>query len=194
MKSIFFTILLISIIYAQPNDSFEAAPKKISQINMNNISSKKISIKDATLKAINELRSKNQICSKSTTPLKWNKNLYEYAKEHAVDMAVNHFLSHNGSGKKEDLTAQRLGLKRGSYFYERVNQEKDSKKILSGELILAVSANSMKRPKDVLSYWINREKDCLLIMDSRFKSVGLSKVVDTNINRAYWVLLLADGD
>ena len=184
---------LFNLLFAQPQDNFEKAktasiketPQKVTPTQ------KKISIKEATLKAINSLRSNNQICAKATTPLIWNETLYNYAKEHAIDMATHNFIGHDGSGKESDLTAKRLGLKRGSHFYERVNQEKDSKKILSGEIVLAVNSSSMTRPKDVLNYWINREKDCQVIMDERFSDVALAKVVNNKTKKAYWVLLLA---
>jgi uncharacterized protein YkwD len=143
------------------------------------------------MSVLNRLRTQPQVCSNPTTPLHWNNTLYTYAKEHAIDMAVNNRLSHQGSGTQTDKTAQRLGLKRGSYFYERVNQAKDSRKILSGELVLSVNAHSMKLPRDVLYYWISNPKDCKVIMDSRFTDVALSKVINDKTNKAYWVLLLA---
>jgi len=212
MNKVLLILSCISALFALPNDSFEPAPKRptasvqptlpnqqgtpVQQVVNNSqtpqaLPPKKITIKEATLQAINSLRARNQICARATTPLAWDERLYSFAKEHAIDMAMHNFVSHEGSGQASDATAQRLGLKRGSHFYERVNQEVNSKKTLSGELVLAVSANSMTRPKDVLHYWINREKDCQVIMDSRFKKVALSKVINKQTNKAYWVLLLA---
>jgi uncharacterized protein YkwD len=215
--SLFFATL--TALFAQPNDIFEAA--KSTNLTPQNLptnttlatpatpmaqpvaptptltspkptpSSKKITIKDATLQAINSLRAMPQICAQPTTPLVWSESLYNAAKEHALDMAVNNMLSHEGSGTNTDITAKKLGLNRGSHFYERVNKEKDSKKALSGELLLAVSANAMKTPKEVLNYWINRSNDCKVIMDKRFSKVALSKVINNKTQKAYWVLLLA---
>jgi len=198
-------VALVSIAYGANGDKFERASNlvqsttpattassapKISATTPKH-SSKKITIKEATLKAINSLRQSNQICAKATKPLIWNKELYNVTKEHTVDMAANNLLSHEGSGKETDLTAKRLGLSRGSHFYERVNQKKDSKEILSGELVVSVAANSYKTPKAVLNYWINRPNDCKVIMDSRFSDVALSKVINTKNGRAYWTLMLA---
>jgi uncharacterized protein YkwD len=142
------------------------------------------------MKAINRLRTTPQICSAPVKPLIWNENLYQIAKEHNIDMAVNGFVSHNGSGRDTDITARQLGLNRGSYFYERVNREKNSKKILSAELVTSVSTKFYKRPADILNYWIKRPKSCKVLMDARFKEVGLSKVVNRKTNRTYWTLML----
>ena len=201
MKFLYFTVVLVStqFIFGANVDKFERATNLIKstntysqgQTNITNNSSKKITIKEATIKVINSLRQSNQMCAKATTPLVWNQALYTVTKEHTVDMASNNLLSHDGSGKDTDITAKRLGLNRGSHFYERVNQKKDSKKILSGELVVSVSANSYKTPKAVLNYWINRPNDCKVIMDPRFSDVALSKVINIKNGRAYWTLMLA---
>jgi len=80
-------------------------------------------------------------------------------------MAVNNKLSHIGSGTQTDRTAISLNLKRGSYFYERVNQKKDSKKILSAELIIRTDKNSLKSPKQLINYWVQQNSSCKVIMD-----------------------------
>lgn len=204
MKFLYFTVVLVStqFIFGANVDKFERATNLIKstntysqgQTNITNNSSKKITIKEATIKVINSLRQSNQMCAKATTPLVWNQALYTVTKEHTVDMASNNLLSHDGSGKDTDITAKRLGLNRGSHFYERVNQKKDSKKILSGELVVSVSANSYKTPKAVLNYWINRPNDCKVIMDPRFSDVALSKVINIKNGRAYWTLMLAGSN
>ncbi len=187
---VFLAIFLLFIFANAQNDKFIPAPTATITPNQPQ-TQQKISIKEATLKAINEIRAHNQSCAKATTPLKWSQTLYEAAKEHSIDMAVNNFVGHDGSGKKEDVTAQRLQLKRGSHFYERVNQAKDSKKILSGELVIAVNNDTMKTPKSLFDYWMLKSEYCKALMDPRFKSVALSKVVNKNTHKAYWTLLLA---
>ena len=189
-------VALVTVINAANGDKFEKAStaiKSASAVTTTNESkpAKKITIKDATLKAINALRTTNQACAKATKPLIWNEALYKVTKEHTVDMAANSMLKHDGSGKDTDLTAKRLGLSRGSHFYERVNQKVNSKEILSGELVVSVAANSYKSPKAVLNYWIHRPNDCKVIMDPRFSDVALSKVINTKTGRAYWTLMLA---
>jgi len=186
--SFLFAIFLTVNLNAQP-DRFERA-KRANETT----ETKKISIQEATLKAINDIRTKNQYCAKATTPLVWNKDLYNLAKEHSIDMAVNNFLSHDGSGGEYDITAKRLGLNRGSKFYERVNQEKDSRKFLSGELVLAVEKNSLQTPKDVINFWMKKENNCKVIMDPRFVNVALSKVISNKSGKAYWTLLLLGGE
>ena len=151
---------------------------------------KTLTISEATLLAINSTRLKPQICGKATTQLRWNKGLYQIAKEHSIDMAVSGKLSHNGSGTKTDLTAKRLNLKRGSFFYERVNQKANSKELLSGELVIRSNANALKSPKNLINYWISKPKDCKVIMDPRFTDVALAKVVSNKDNKAYWTLML----
>ena len=202
-------ILLISatlFLSASPyNDKFEKAKTAIENTQVPAIKSspattqqippskpvKKISIKDATIKAINKLRSQPQICSsKPVRPLIWNPYFYEIAKEHSIDMAVNGKVQHDGFGGETDLTAKKLGLKRGSKFYERVNQKVGSRELLSGELVIATSKEFYKTPKEILNYWINRPKDCKVIMDPRFSDVALSKVISNKNGKAYWTLLL----
>ncbi len=152
---------------------------------------KKVSIKDATIEAINKLRAQPQICSsKPVRPLIWNPYFYEIAKEHSIDMAVNGKVQHDGFGGETDLTAKKLGLKRGSKFYERVNQKIGSRELLSGELVIATSKDFYKTPKEILNYWINKPKDCKVIMDPRFSDVALSKVISNKNGKAYWTLIL----
>jgi len=171
----------------KPN--IESIPPATQQVNPTRV--KKISIKDATIEAINNLRSKPQICSsKPVRPLIWNPYFYEIAKEHSIDMAVNGKVQHDGSGKETDLTAKKLGLKRGSKFYERVNQKIGSRDLLSGELVIATSKEFYKTPKEILNYWINQPKSCKVIMDPRFSDVALSKVISNKNGKAYWTLLL----
>lgn len=193
-KFFLYLILPLSLFATEPinkiNDQFQKA-QSITQTYAKTEHLKKLTISQATLKAINEARSLNQICSRATNPLRWNKGLYYHAKEHSIDMAVNNKLSHMGSGTKTDITAQNLKLNRGSYFYERVNQKVNSKKILSGELIIRTTTNTLKGPRELIGYWLKNPNDCKVIMDSRYTDVALAKVISNKDNKAYWTLLLA---
>ncbi len=151
----------------------------------------KLTIAQATLLAINSVRAKPQICSQATTPLRWNDSLYQVTKEHSVDMAITGKLSHNGSGTNSDKTAKNLGLSRGSFFYERVNQKENSKKILSAELVIRTNKESYKSPKDLINYWILKPQNCKILMDSRFTDIAMSKVISNRDNKSYWTLMLA---
>jgi len=170
-------------------DKFERAKTSLTSTSLP--AARKLTIQEATLKAVNSVRAKNQTCAAATKPLRWNKRLYAFAKEHSIDMAVTKKLSHNGSGTKTDLTALRLNLKRGSHFYERVNQKKDSQRIFSGELIIRSSVKSLKSPKELIDYWMKNPKDCKVIMDSRFSDVALAKVISNKDQKSYWTLLFA---
>ena len=175
-------------------DSFQKAVVQSNQTQELNTTYKpvkhKMTIAQATLLAINSVRLKPQICSKASTPVRWNESLYQVTKEHSVDMAITGKLSHDGSGTQSDKTAKNLGLNRGSYFYERVNQKENSKKILSSELVIRTSKNSYKSPKDLINYWITKPQDCKILMDSRFTDVAMSKVISNRDNKAYWTLML----
>ncbi len=194
-----FSILIvtaISILYADNNMATNLKESKDSFTKASTLkqalpSGKKLSISEATIKAINDARSRVQICSKPVNPLAWNKILYTRAKEHSIDMAVTGLLQHNGSGTATDKTAKNLGLNRGSYFYERVNQKADSKSIHSGELIIRSDTQSLKSPKELINYWVQRPQDCKVIMDSKFTDVALSKVISNKDKKSYWTLLLA---
>ena len=183
------TILLLSVltslINANPSqDKFVKATSNLTP------AAKKMTISEATTQAINEARAKTQICAKAAPALKWNQGLYEIAKEHSIDMAVTGKLSHNGSGGPTDKTAKNLGLRRGSFFYERVNQKKDSKALLSGELLIRTDKSSLKSPKELINYWIKIPQDCKIIMDPRFTDVAMAKVISNKDNKAYWTLML----
>jgi len=185
-------IILVLTVFLNAQNSKDSFTKAISnQVNRSINPKNKLTISQATLKAINEARSKKQICSKAVTPLRWNKTLYYRAKEHAIDMAVTKKLQHNGSGLDTDKTAKHLGLKRGSYFYERVNQKINDKTLYSGELIIRTSASMLKSPKDLIEYWVKRQKDCKVIMNPKFSDVALAKVISNKDNKAYWTLMLA---
>jgi len=191
MRAIYliFTLSILSNLFAQNiGDKFEKAQVIATKSTP---TSHKLTISQATVKAINEIRAKRQICSEPVNPLRWNQTLYNYAKEHTVDMAVTKKLSHDGSGTKTDVTAKNLGLKRGSHFYERVNQKVNDKTIRSGELVIRSDINSLKNPQELINYWVKIPNDCKVIMDPNFSDVALAKVVDNKNKKAYWTLLLA---
>ena len=186
-----YTITLLAIVStivnAQPNqDEFVKATSSATV----STTAKKMTISEATTIAINEVRAKPQICAKAAPALKWNETLYQIAKEHSIDMAVTGKLTHNGSGGPTDKTAKKLGLRRGSFFYERVNQKKDSKALLSGELIIRTDKASLKSPKDLINYWVKMPQNCKVIMDPRFTDVAMAKVISNKDNKAYWTLML----
>ena len=186
-----YTITLLAIVStivnAQPNqDEFVKATSSATV----STTAKKMTISEATTIAINEVRAKPQICAKAAPALKWNETLYQIAKEHSIDMAVTGKLTHNGSGGPTDKTAKKLGLRRGSFFYERVNQKKDSKALLSGELIIRTDKASLKSPKDLINYWVRMPQNCKVIMDPRFTDVAMAKVISNKDNKAYWTLML----
>ncbi len=198
-KKLVLTLLFVSLnaqnvvnsdkIVQKAKEGLKAANTNLGA-NSTTAAPKKLTIEQATIKAINEARSKTQICGKPAPPLRWNQSLYNVTKEHTIDMAVNKMLSHEGSGTMTDVTAINLKLGRGSHFYERVNQEKDSKKYLSGELVIRTDLNSLKTPKDLINYWISRPKDCQTIMNPKFTDVALAKVISNKEKKAYWTLML----
>ncbi len=197
-KRLLFTISTITILLnAEANPALDLQTAKDNFTQATNqatttqpIAKKSLTISEAATKAINTARSKAQICSQPVAPLKWNSSLYQIAKEHSIDMAVNTMLSHNGSGGPYDKTAKRLGLRRGSFFYERVNQEKDSKKVLSSELVIRTDKYNYKSPSDIINYWIRIPQNCKIIMDKRFSDFAMAKVISNKDNKVYWTLLL----
>jgi len=188
-KHIFQIILSSLFLLAQGNqaskDRFEKATPQEAHVHT------KLTIQEAALKAINNIRTHPQICSKGAPALRWSPHLYNMAKEHSIDMAVTGLLQHNGSATKTDVTAQRLKLNRGSFFYERVNQKANSKNLYSGELIVRTSLNTLASPKTVLAYWIKQPKNCQLLMNPNFTDFAMAKVISNKDHRAYWTLLLS---
>jgi len=201
-KHILPIVLTSTLLMAQGSsssqDRFEKAPnlqqasiKQQVVAKQQQPTTKKLTIKEAALKAVNSVRTHPQICSKGAKPLQWSPHLYNMAKEHSIDMAVTGLLQHNGSGTKTDITAKRLNLKRGSFFFERVNQKINSKNLYSGELIVRTSLDTLASPKTLIDYWIKQPKDCQLIMNPNFTNFAMAKVISNKDNRAYWTLLLS---
>jgi uncharacterized protein YkwD len=189
---VIFGVILSQNLTAKGNDEdrFERATTRDK--SPSNITPQKlISVKDATMGYINKLRAKPQKCSSKPAPaLKWNEELYKKAKEHSIDMALNNFLSHTGSGKESDVTAQVLKLGRGSTFPERMNQGKKTDRF-SVELLAAVHQKYYKTPKEILDFWIKGGKTCREIMNPKVTDVAIAKVINHKTKKAYWTLILS---
>ncbi|MEA2027879.1 MAG: CAP domain-containing protein [Campylobacterota bacterium] len=138
------------------------------------------------LNAINTIRSQPQNCGSegyfpAVHALSWNDALYKAAYEHSYDLANSGTFSHTGSGTIYDITAQNLGLTRGSLFYERIANYNYSGST-TGENIAAGQSTT----NEVMAGWMASDGHCANIMSSSFTEFGMALITHNSGYRYYW--------
>ncbi len=108
------------------------------------------------LAVINYLRSLHITCNDeaaisgpASLDMAWNNHLEASAKEHSEDMKKSNWYDHDGSGTVNDLTAQELGLDRGSHFDERIEHNGFAGSLKAENI--AISEGNHEMPSD---YWL----------------------------------------
>ncbi|NPA50476.1 MAG: CAP domain-containing protein [Epsilonproteobacteria bacterium] len=140
----------------------------------------------AMLQAINEIRSHPQYCGGPAPALRWNSSLEAASKEHSKDMAINNFLSHQGSNTNWDITAKALRISRGSYFYERAQYHGYRPKMV-GETVARVNIRGRGSWPHALKVLMRSPKHCKVIMNPKFTEVGMAEGVTIN-GKTYWTI------
>jgi uncharacterized protein YkwD len=141
---------------------------------------------------IANIRAKGAKCGGPVDALRRNPQLEAAAKAHAKDMAVNHFVQHDGSGTVTDPARKANG--KGSTFIDRIIFFGYPAKThdLLGETI-AYTKNSVIRSKDIKKHFkralqiiLNDPPHCKILMNPRFKDIGIGayKVY----NGYYWAI------
>ncbi len=143
------------------------------------------------LKYINKIRSKSQYCGKyglfhATTPVKWSDRLYESAKEHSLDMAINQSFSHKGSGKNSDRSGISQGTNstpstRASYHRYRGG--------IVGENIALGYGKDNSSIQSAIRSWLNSDSHCANLMSPQYRNMGMSLVenkISKNKSHFYW--------
>ena len=128
---------------------------------------------------INEIRTKGSVCAAPTTPLQYNSFLQTAANEHSKDMAMNHKLTHDGSGTESDVARKMPSV--GSNFFERILFFGYPAKAndLVGENITHVkfssikSQDKMKSFKRAIQIFLADPPHCKILMEPRFRDVGV---------------------
>ena len=189
----FFTILTI-ITACSSNSSVSSKILKRETVT-NNKDSHEINISTYKAYFVNEIaniRAKGAKCGGPTTALTPNPNLEAAAKAHAKDMAINHFVQHDGSGTITDPARKSNGI--GSTFIDRVIYFGYPAKThdLVGETITHTK-NSVLKTDDVRKHFrsalkliLNDPPHCKILMNPRFKDVGIG--VYKTKDGYYWAI------
>jgi uncharacterized protein YkwD len=142
---------------------------------------------NALLKAVNQIRSRERICTKEigtigpSPTLRWNKFLTFSAHEHSRDMALSDTFSHKGSGTSSDITGSIEG--RQSLFSERIHRHLKIVSVPTGENI----AVGMCSIEEALDAWLKSPKHCENIMNEEFTDIGIAVVTDDQSSYGiYW--------
>ncbi len=124
---------------------------------------------------LNEIRAKGTNCAPPAPPLRLNSALKKAAMAHARDMAMNNFLSHNGSGTPFDVAK---GNQLRSSFIDRILFFGYPAKSydLVGEAVKRVSLKKSADERELyeiaLKDLIKDKSHCEILMNPRFKDVG----------------------
>jgi len=144
------------------------------------------------LKYINKVRSKPQYCGKyglfnATTPVQWSDRLYQSAKEHSLDMAINQSFSHKGSGRNSDISGMRYGSTnstpstRASYHRYRGG--------IVGENIALGYGKENSSIRSAIRSWLHSDSHCANLMSPQYRNMGMS-LVENKISKTksyfYW--------
>ena len=177
-------------------------------VNQNNISVKQhntqvvsnVNIspyKSQMMQYINQLRTGGLKCSPPTLPLQWDNRLEKAAISHSRDMAINHILSHSGSGTSYDVAKPMPGT--SSTFVDRISYfgYPSQPYILLGENITYVPVSRTKT-NDIMTNFkyavntiIHDKTHCEIFMNPRFKYVGMG-MYKSNDNKYYFTMDLAE--
>jgi len=152
------------------------------QSNQREVDENSINLSAYRAEFVNEIaniRAKGAQCGGPVDPLSPNSQLEAAAKAHAKDMAVNHFVQHDGSGTVTDPARKANGI--GSTFINRIIFFGYPAKThdLVGETIARTKDSSVKSDdikkhfKQALRIILNDPPHCKIIMNPRFKDVGI---------------------
>jgi uncharacterized protein YkwD len=172
-SGILLTLLLILVACSDTSNSMQK--KLVADKNEVNLSPYKAGF----INEIANIRAKGNSCGAPTDPLRVNLALEKAAKAHAKDMAVNHFVQHDGSGTATDPARKAIGL--GSTFIDRIVFFGYPAKThnLVGETI-TYTKNNLVKSKDIKNHFkkalqiiLNDPPHCKILMNPRFKHVGI---------------------
>ena len=177
------TLLLASIVAIISNSGCSTnTPASTINSSVPNVSNS-ISLgsqKEQMLSYINQIRAKGAVCAPPAGPLSWNNTLEQVAQSHVKDMALNDTVTHMGSGTSLDPAKSGIGM--GSTFIDRIKYFGYSVKTgqLVGENLTKTSVKMTKSNeiipnfKRAIANLINDKPHCEIIMNPRFKDIGMA--------------------
>ncbi len=155
--------------------------------------------KEKFLDAINKTRAEGYECGTAlekdggkfvgykepTTPLIWNDSLYNSAYEHNYDMINSETFEHEGSGTQYDITGTKLNKK--SLVEDRIIANgylaNSSSSYTLGENLAEEGQDNIDK---VIVDWLESPIHCENLMNSKFKDMGISKVLNSTNGKYYW--------
>ncbi len=177
-KTLLFFSLVVLISNSGCSSATSANSINRSTPNINNMSSINL-YRGQMLSYVNQIRTRGASCAGPTTPLGWNRLLENAAKSHTNDMAESGIVSHAGSGTSYDPAKKAIGI--GSTFIDRI--EYFGYPIKKGQLVgenlnrTAIKITKSDKPmpnfKRAIQNLINDEPHCRIIMNPRFKDIGM---------------------
>jgi uncharacterized protein YkwD len=131
------------------------------------------SFEEQVLRLTNEARSKARKCGskkmKAVKPLRWSAMLASSANEHSADMASNDYFSHYTQSGVSPFTR----IKATGYRYRA-----------AGENIAA--GRSLASPEAVVAAWLKSPGHCKVIMNPRYRELGVGRVEGPGKWGVYW--------
>jgi len=167
-------LFAIALIFNACSNSQEALKVKNSNFNIPLSSST-----SELLAYVNSIRAKGSSCAPSAPPLYKNSNLESAAIAHTKDMAINHFLRHDGSGTELDVAKPKNAV--SSNFVDRITYFGYPVKtnLLVGENITFTKFSNVKSEdlsknfKKAVDNWLHDPKHCKILMNPRFTYAGI---------------------
>jgi len=193
VKYMFYVVLFVLVTACSNTNStnnIDIATASAASLNSSNVDIS--SYKASFINQIANIRARGALCGGPVDPLRNNYKLETAAKAHAKDMALNHFVQHDGSGTASDPARKTPGM--GSTFIERIIFFGYPAKTydLVGETI-TYTKFSLLRTKDIdkhfkraLQIILNDPPHCRILMNPRFKDIGIG--VYRTSRGYYWAI------
>ncbi len=158
-----------------PGASAAPAPAAVAQLAVPAVggSAEQDGFEAEVLRLTNEARSKSRKCGgkkmKRVRPVSWNGVLAATANEHSADMATNDYFSHYTPSGASPFQRMRAA----GYSYRA-----------AGENIAA--GRSLADPAAVVQAWLKSPGHCKVIMNGKYKELGVGRVEGPGKWGVYW--------
>lgn len=157
-----------------PGVSAAPAPASASHISVRTVAgAEQDGFEAEVLRLTNEARSKSRKCGgkkmKRVRPLSWSEVLASTANEHSADMATADYFSHYTPSGASPFDRMRAA----GYSYRA-----------AGENIAA--GRSLADPAAVVRAWLKSPGHCRVIMNGKYKELGVGRVEGAGKWGVYW--------
>jgi uncharacterized protein YkwD len=145
----------------------------VGSVRMVSGSSDKDVFEAEVLRLTNEARSHSRKCGgtwkKAVGPVRWSPTLANSANAHSADMATKDYFSHYSKSGKSPFQRMRAA----GYRYRA-----------AGENIAA--GRSLASPEAVVKAWLKSPGHCKVIMNGKYKELGVGRVEGPGRWSVYW--------